>query len=343
MAKRFKFILTLPDDFEVDSSVRIHNHSAWPNYSQAEPVIYKGIFDTYEEAQAYAENFSIYKYTCCGYDSWYDEEEPRYYVSVFDAEDAAAAACDVEPGDLIYPHPDDYKVEQVEVEDELVYKYCLYYNDDLVYDSSDQEVYFETAEEAEAEAQSDMESFEVEEDGESPYQVEEVEILGIRIEEMGDFIVDCGSLIKYIGQESTVIIPDGVWRIANYVFRGRESITRVELPASLENIHVGAFADCPNLETVVFSEGQKNIAAECFRNCTKLETVHFPKSLEKVYDGVFQGCTNLKEVVIPGKATELKGEHIFDGCDRVVVTVAPNSRGKRYVKTYGINHTFLKV
>ena len=70
--KKYKFILTLPYDIEIDSAETIEGHVAWPNWSQADPVRYRGVFDTYEEAKAYADDFQVYKYVLedCGYDSF---------------------------------------------------------------------------------------------------------------------------------------------------------------------------------------------------------------------------------------------------------------------------------
>ena len=185
MAQKFKFILMLPDDVMVDSTLEINDHVAWPNYSQAEPVRYKGVFDTYEEAERYAADFNIYKWMGCGYDSYYDDEGPIYFVSIYDAEDVAAAACGVEPGDLIYPNPDEYRIEEFQLDGETVYKYSLYYNGKVVYDSFEEnELCYETYEEAEESAENDCYEFEVEEEGECPYELERVEILGIHIEEI---------------------------------------------------------------------------------------------------------------------------------------------------------------
>ena len=62
MSIKYKFVLTLPGDIEVDSAEEIDGHMSWPNYSQADPVFYKGIFDSYEEAKEYATSFNVYKY-----------------------------------------------------------------------------------------------------------------------------------------------------------------------------------------------------------------------------------------------------------------------------------------
>ena len=185
MSKKYKFILTLPDDVEVDSAVEIEGHVAYPNYSQAEPVGYKGVFDTYEEAENCAAKFKIYKWTSAFYDSYYDAEEPGYYVSIYDAENTAAGALGVEPGELVFPHPDDFQIEELKVDGETVYKYLLFYNENCVYDSfEDGDFYFDTEERARCEAEYDLEEFEIEDEGESPYDLETLPILNVRIEEI---------------------------------------------------------------------------------------------------------------------------------------------------------------
>ena len=91
----------------------------------------------------------------------------------------------MEPGDLIYPNPDEYRVEEFQLDEETLYKYCLYYNGELVYDSYEEnELCYETCEEAEEAAEDDRCEFEIEDEGEVPYNLETVEILGIRIEEI---------------------------------------------------------------------------------------------------------------------------------------------------------------
>ena len=48
--KKYKFIITVGKYTQVDSAEEIEGHVSWPNYSQADPVRYRGVFDTYEEA-----------------------------------------------------------------------------------------------------------------------------------------------------------------------------------------------------------------------------------------------------------------------------------------------------
>lgn len=60
MSKKYKFILEIPDDMEVDSEYDVDGCVIWPTYSQAEPIKLKGLFDSYEEAKETAEQFKVY-------------------------------------------------------------------------------------------------------------------------------------------------------------------------------------------------------------------------------------------------------------------------------------------
>ena len=324
MAK-YKFILTLPDDYEVDSALAIEGHMAWPNYSQAEPVFYKGIFDSYEEAEKCAAEFSIYKFSDrYGYDSFYSEEDPRFYVSIFDAEDAAAAACGVEPGDMIYPNPDDFTVEEAECDGETVYKYCLFYNGECVYDSLEQDdLVFGAREDAEEEARSECETFEVEDAGELPYELEEVEILAIRIEEVTDFIIIDGTLCKYLGTDTEVVIPEGVVVIDDEVFKKRSDITRVEIPESVIAIYGGAFSYCSGLKSIKLPAKLQDMGRECFYGCTGLTSVVIPEGLPYISVGCFSRCTALQSVTIPGTVKRIC-DLAFSDCENLADIQIPS-------------------
>jgi hypothetical protein len=151
---KYKFILSLPDEFEIDSEYEIDGHMAWPNYSQADPVRYRGIFNSYEEAKKYAEDFDVYKYILKyyyshPYDSFEDEDEcAKYFISIFDAEDAACAELGISPGDMVTPS--EYKVEQIKRGNSKkgiptgAYKYRLFDHGKCFLDSvKDNDEYFE--------------------------------------------------------------------------------------------------------------------------------------------------------------------------------------------------------
>ena len=58
---------------------------------------------------------------------------------------------------------------------------------------------------------------------------------------MGDFIIEDGVLKEYVGEESDVVIPDGVTAIGDCAFDGCDMET-VFIPDSVTSIGEGAFA-----------------------------------------------------------------------------------------------------
>lgn len=151
--KKYKFILTLDEYTTFDSAVELEGLVNWPNHSQPYPEHYRGVFDTYEEAKEYAENFWLYKHiTNDGY--------AEYFTSIFDVEDAVC--------DPICIHPDDYIVEEITEEDTEndipagVYKFCYIYEGERVFDSLDEwGVYYDSYDEAREVAESNIEYYEI--------------------------------------------------------------------------------------------------------------------------------------------------------------------------------------
>lgn len=184
MAKRYKYILTLPHGVEVDGE-QVDGHMSWPNYSHAEPIVYRGLFDTYSEASEYAAGYSVYKYTLntAGYDSF--EDDGVFFLSIYDAEDAVCGYLGIEAGCPYCVHPDKYTVEEIEVDGKAAYKYILYYRGECVYDSTDEDCYFDDYDRADDWAQLDMSEYEVSLGGQGDYySLTPIETVSVRIEEI---------------------------------------------------------------------------------------------------------------------------------------------------------------
>ncbi len=96
---KYKFILSLPFDCELASA-------EGPGQCFAR----EGIFDSREEASARSADFKLYKYVLYDedgpyYNSFEDEvyeDTPRFYFSVFDADNAAYQSLENEEGDHTY-------------------------------------------------------------------------------------------------------------------------------------------------------------------------------------------------------------------------------------------------
>ena len=60
MSKKYKFVVDIPYNMEIDSEYDVDGVVIYPTYSQAEPIELQGVFNSYEEAKKAAEEFKIY-------------------------------------------------------------------------------------------------------------------------------------------------------------------------------------------------------------------------------------------------------------------------------------------
>ena len=67
----------------------------------------------------------------------------------------------------------------------------------------------------------------------------------------------------------------------------------------------------------------KETMSQAFANCTELEEVIF-KGAPKMYGGTFKGCTSLKKVTLAAGTTELEKE-MFSGCTALMEIIIPAS------------------
>ena len=83
---------------------------------------------------------------------------------------------------------------------------------------------------------------------------------------MAQFEIVNGVLKKCLPDkgETEIIIPDGVNRIEDSLFRGRRSITKVQLPTTLTIIGSQAFNGCASLAECNFPEILTEIGDHAF-------------------------------------------------------------------------------
>lgn len=135
----------------------------------------------------------------------------------------------------------------------------------------------------------------------------------VRSQVLGNFRL-CGSvLLKYLGNESRVIVPDGITSVAEEAFAGKESIDRIVLPESVRGIGDGAFRGCLLLQTIQLPSSLQRIGKGAFENCVKLLRVSLPDSITKLENMTFRRCRSLAEVKLPSNLREI-GEQAFYAC-----------------------------
>ncbi|MBQ8425478.1 MAG: leucine-rich repeat protein [Clostridia bacterium] len=132
------------------------------------------------------------------------------------------------------------------------------------------------------------------------------------IVEEGDDIV----LKKYTGNDSKVIIPNGVTIIELNCFEDYKNLTSIEIPSTVKEIGSYAFSGCINLISVEIPNSVTKIGYNAFRGCTNLKNLSISDSVFFIGTYAFSYCVGLKEITMP-KSSKYIGYDIFAHCDNL--------------------------
>ena len=116
----------------------------------------------------------------------------------------------------------------------------------------------------------------------------------IRDQVNGDFYISGRILVRYMGKEEQITIPDGVEVIGERCFFGNDTIKIVTCPESLLEIREQAFSGCVTLQGIVLSHKLKRIEREAFAECKKLLKCILPESIEYIGEYAFRRCLTLR-------------------------------------------------
>lgn len=115
-------------------------------------------------------------------------------------------------------------------------------------------------------------------------------------------------------------IPAGITAIADEAFMDRDEFTSITFNPYVETIGMNAFANCMNLQKIVFQSAVvqgngKTIGDRAFYNCKALTTVEFQENcgVAKIGNYAFASCTVLSELTIPA-TIEALGSYAFQNC-----------------------------
>lgn len=153
----------------------------------------------------------------------------------------------------------------------------------------------------------------------------------------------------------TYAIPETVTKIGSGAFESCDRLSKVVLPASVEQIEPAAFfgrnltievaEDNPNFssisgllfdksgETLLLSlleeteipDGTKRIADRAFNVYNSIAAIYIPASVESIGESAFASCLDLKTLTFSGAALRLIGSYAFYNCASLTSVVLPNS------------------
>lgn len=81
----------------------------------------------------------------------------------------------------------------------------------------------------------------------------------------------------------------------NQIFKGKTSVTSVDISPTCERIEHNAFDGCTSLDSISVSDSLKYIDEYAFKNCKALKSFTIPDSLMHLGEGSFVGCDNIVE------------------------------------------------
>lgn len=148
-----------------------------------------------------------------------------------------------------------------------------------------------------------------------------------------DFRMEGTTLVKYIGTDTTVSVPDTVEVIAEGAFEENDKVEIIELPASVVAIEPYAFWGCDNLRTVVLSNSMKEIGDYTFANCKGLESLSLTSNIKSIGIQAFVDCVNLTDITIPPEVTAIH-DTAFDGCYKLYIHCKAGSFADAYATQF---------
>lgn len=110
-----------------------------------------------------------------------------------------------------------------------------------------------------------------------------------------EFIIKNNVLVKYNGEATDIVIPEGVTSIADDAFKNC-TVTSIKFPESMTVISEGLFQNNSDLTSVTLSDKTTTIEASAFARCSKLTSINIPSSVTEIGDSAFSytGLTNIE-------------------------------------------------
>ena len=121
-----------------------------------------------------------------------------------------------------------------------------------------------------------------------------------------DFLIQNDELIRYLGTDTEVAVPNTV-----------------------KMINKGAFYNCTDVTSVTLPDGLVEIEQHAFHGCSRLVTLTIPRNVMRIGYWAFQGCAGLTEIKVcdqnPEYSTDENGA-LYDKEKRTLICFPPGSR-----------------
>ena len=131
------------------------------------------------------------------------------------------------------------------------------------------------------------------------------------------------------GENSTlkkVTFADGIQVIPQYFLNNITTLTKIEIPASVQKIGDHAFADCSNLTAVTFKEPADSklttIDTSAFEGCSLMKLSKLPEGLTTINASAFKDCKKISLTDLPTGLITI-GNAAFENCTMLRIGKLP--------------------
>ena len=145
-------------------------------------------------------------------------------------------------------------------------------------------------------------------------------------------------LVAYVGNESTLVVPNDVEYIGKGAFWGNIIIKEIKLPKSVRVIEKMAFCCCANLKKIVLQDGLEVVGEMAFKECFSLWHIELPKTVLNLKSASFSHC-GLKDVSFSINLKQIE-DFVFSGCRLSLRSKLPKSINFVGVKALGSYRLF---
>jgi len=132
-----------------------------------------------------------------------------------------------------------------------------------------------------------------------------------------NFTIVAGTLEKYTGRSTVVIVPDCVVTIGECAFQNLMNVNSVILPSSVKRIESRAFEGCANLEEIEIPASVNYIGDCAFKNSGLTQLV-IKGRLTYIGNEAFMQCNKLKAITMMD-AFDKSGLKVFKQCTQLEI------------------------
>lgn len=156
---------------------------------------------------------------------------------------------------------------------------------------------------------------------------------GVTAAEDDRFRINGTTLVKYLGTDTYVNIPDTITAIGDEAFSGNETLTSLTIPDSVTQISYNAFKNCTALTRVIIPDSVEKVGPGAFEGCTSLASVEIGTNVSSWGSGVFANCNSLATVSVDRNNEYLTYYNgaIYNGNMTMLYQVLPAREGDNYV------------